>query len=162
MASEAISSSILLIGAVLGAAFLVTAILPAIFSAGDTFGTVSSSAESKMKTDFQIINTYAGTTSVKIWMKNIGSNRISSYDITKSTVFFGKNNAIASYSYDAGGGANKFSYSPLGNQYWDIGDTIEIDIDNLPVISDVDVLYFSFSLPNSVRRTTTFSLTNYS
>lgn len=161
MASEAISSSILLIGAVVGAAFLVTAILPMIFSAGDTFGTVASSAESKMKTDFQIINTYAALNSVTIWMKNVGGNRISSYDITKSSVFFGKNNAVASYNYDATPTGKEFSYTPI-HQYWDIGDTIQIDIDTTsdPVIA-TDVLYFSFALPNGVRRTTTFSLTKY-
>jgi flagellar protein FlaG len=161
MASEAISSSILLIGAIVGAAFLITAILPAIFSAGDTFGTVSSSAESKMRTDFQIVNTYASATTVKIWMKNTGSNRIASYDLTKSSVFYGKNNAIDTLTYNSGGGAGNYYYSPTGSQYWGIGETMAIIIDTSGIV-DGDVLYFSLSLPNSVRRTITFSLTKYS
>ena len=90
MASEAISSSIMIIGAVLGAAVLISAILPAIFSAGDTFGTVSSSAEQKFRTDFRIVNTYAYDDSsdvATVWLKNVGTNRISIYDIRSSDVF---------------------------------------------------------------------------
>ncbi|MBP9009277.1 MAG: flagellin, partial [Methanospirillum sp.] len=100
MASEAISSSIMIIGAVLGAAVLITAILPAIFSAGDTFGTVSSSAEQKLKTDFRIVNTYtAGGTTVQVWMKNVGNTRISVYDIKDSDVFLGIGSSYERYGY---------------------------------------------------------------
>jgi len=88
MASEAISSSIMIIGAVLGAAVLITAILPAIFSAGDTFGTVSSSAEQKLKTDFRIVNTYADADQVFVWMKNVGSTRVSIYDLQNPMFFW--------------------------------------------------------------------------
>jgi len=157
MASEAISSSILLIGAVLGAAVLITAILPAIFSAGDTFGTVSSSAENKMKTDFRIVNTFASTTEAKVWMKNVGANQISIYDIRKADVFFGTSSSIDRYSY---GGSKAFDYqvSDSSNGYWDIGETLEISI-TLTSDPGTNVLSFTFALPNSVRRTTTFSKT---
>lgn len=160
MASEAISSSIMIIGAVLGAAVLITAILPAIFSAGDTFGTVSSSAEQKLRTDFRIVNTYAYVDTpdvVKVWLKNVGANRISIYDIQLSDVFFGVNNQISQRSYDTG-----FTYELKGslvNGYWDIGETLEISVVN-PEISSNDQIYFSFALPNSVRRTITFSTNN--
>jgi len=156
MASEAISSSIMIIGAVLGAAVLITAILPAIFSAGDTFGTVSSSAEQKLKTDFRIVNTYAIDNSpdvVKVWLKNVGANRISVSEIQNSDVFFGVNNQVSQKSYSSG-----FTYSLKGTAdgYWDIGETLEITIVT-PSISSGNQIYFSFALPNSVRRTTTFS-----
>lgn len=163
MSGEAISSSILLIGAAVGAAFLIVAILPAIFSAGDTFGTVASSAESKMKTDFQIINTYAidnSPDSVTVWLKNTGNNRISLYDVAKSAVFFGANNQVDAYTYDSGGGANHFKTTPSSG-YWNIGDTLKIELTTV-TIADGDVLYFSLALPNSVRRSTTFGITKYS
>jgi archaeal flagellar protein FlaG len=163
MSGEAISSSILLIGAAVGAAFLVVAILPVIFSAGDTFGTVSSTVDSKMRTDFQIINTYAvaGTPgSVTVWLKNTGSNRISLYDVQQSSVFFGANNEVAAYSYNSGGGATYFKTNPTSG-YWQIGGTLEITLDTVS-IADGNVLYFSLSLPNSGRRSTTFGITKYS
>lgn len=157
MASEAISSSILLIGAIVGAAFLVTAILPAIFQAGDTFGTVSSSAETKMKTDFRIVNTFASDTGIiKVWMKNVGANQISEFDIKKSDVYYGKTTSISRYSW---GGTPAFTYAlgdATNNGFWDIGETLEIQISGL-TITNGDILSFTFSLPNSVRRSISFS-----
>ncbi|PWR75792.1 hypothetical protein ACKUB1_10590 [Methanospirillum stamsii] len=159
MASEAISSSIMIIGAVLGAAVLITAILPAIFSAGDTFGTVSSSAEQKLKTDFRIINTYAYNTpdTVKVWLKNVGANRISISEIQNSDVFFGVDNQVSMRTYSSG-----FTYDLMGatdDGYWDIGETLEITIVS-PTIDSGDQISFSFALPNSVRRTIAFSTNN--
>ncbi|MGV8109086.1 hypothetical protein [Methanospirillum sp.] len=164
MASEAISSSIMIIGAVLGAAVLITAILPAIFSAGDTFGTVSSSAEQKLKTDFRIVNTYtAGGTTVQVWMKNVGNNRISKYDLEKSDVFLGIDTYYGRIGYDGSDPYEDqsfyFTISGSDSTYWDIGETVEIYITNTGhVIGDNNVL-FTFSLPNSIRRTITFSKT---
>lgn len=165
MASEAISSAILIIGAVLGAAVLVTAILPAIFSAGDTFGTVSSSAEQKLRTDFRIVNTYtAGVTEVQVWMKNVGSNRISTYDLQKSDVFIGIGNEYKRYGYDGAtspaAGTFKYTLDP-SDGYWDVGDTVEIIVTDVDITGDIGTqpVMFTFTLPNSVRRTTTFSET---
>lgn len=156
MASEAISSSIMIIGAVMGAAILMMAILPAIFSAGDTFGTVAHSAEQKLKTDFQIVNTYAKDGSpdvVKVWLKNVGANQISSYEIEKSDVFLGIGSSdYQRKTYDSG-----FTYS-LDGDYWNIGETLEIRMVATEItISNSDVISFTFALPNSVRRSTTFS-----
>ncbi|MDX8550653.1 hypothetical protein KHC33_04680 [Methanospirillum sp. J.3.6.1-F.2.7.3] len=163
MASEAISSSIMIIGAVLGAAVLITAILPAIFSAGDTFGTVSSSAEQKLKTDFRIVNTYtAGGTEVQVWMKNVGNNRISTYDIEISDVFLGIGSEYGRLGYDAGGAIGTFKCNPIpADGYWDVGETLEIFITNtgMDPITVNEVVSFTFTLPNSVRRSVTFSLT---
>lgn len=165
MSGEAISSSILLIGAAVGAAFLVVAILPVIFSAGDTFGTVSSTVDSKMRTDFQIINTYADDDpdAVTIWIKNTGSNRISLYDIAQSTIFLGTNDNIEAYSYSSTeADPYTFRYTAIAGQYLNIGSTLEIIINTPPAIGANDVLYLSLSLPNSIRRTVTFGVTRYS
>lgn len=157
MASEAISSSIMIIGAVLGAAVLITAILPAIFSAGDTFGTVSSSAEQKLKTDFRIVNTYADADQVFVWMKNVGSTRVSIYDLQKSDVFLGIGSSnYKRYGWGAGDDGSTFKYSGDSGGYWNIGETLEIEIGGL-TIGQNDQLSYTFTLPNSIRRSTTFS-----
>jgi archaeal flagellar protein FlaG len=161
MAGEAISSSILLIGAAVGAAFLIAAILPAIFTAGDTFGTVAHSADEKMKTDFRIVNTFANDTAVKVWMKNVGATRPSIYDIQKSDVYYGTSTSIERYSYGSGGHAatKNFDYllgDATNNGYWDIGETLEITIVGLSV-SSTDPLSFTFATPNSIRRSVSFS-----
>ena len=160
MASEAISSSIMIIGAVLGAAVLITAILPAIFSAGDTFGTVSSSAEQKLRTDFRIVNTYtSGGTTVHVWLKNVGNNRISIYDIQSSDVFIGYGSKYGRLGYNDNEAAGTFKYIlDSDDGYWDIGETVEIFIKNTNMgeIGE-NTVTFTFTLPNSVRRSVTFS-----
>lgn len=169
MASEAISSSIMIIGAAVGAAVLIAAILPAIFSAGDTFGTVAYSAEKKLKTDFQIVNTFVNSTSPalpSVWLKNVGSERISVFDIQKGDVFFGLNNEVYLCSYDNTFSQDKtFRYvlSGASDGYWDIGETVEIQIHpgSTVAVTASDTVYFSFTLPNSIRRTTTFALTQF-
>ena len=159
MASEAISSSIMIIGAVLGAAVLITAILPAIFSAGDTFGTVSSSAEQKLKTDFRIVNTHAGADSIQVWMKNVGSTRISIYDIQKSDVFLGIGPSnYDRYGWGSGTDGRTFSFSGDSGGYWNIGETLEVAISGFdPDIGADEQLSFTYTLPNSIRRSTSFS-----
>ena len=159
MASEAISSSIMIIGAVLGAAVLIAAILPAIFSAGDSFGTVAHSAEEKLRTDFRIVNAYtSGNDKVFVWLKNVGGNRISIYDIQKSDVFLGYGSSYARYGY-AVSGAGSFNYTVSGGAgYWNIGDTASIIVTTSGAVG-TDPISFTFALPNSVRRTTTFSST---
>ena len=159
MASEAISSSILLIGAVLGAVVLITAILPAIFSAGDTFGSASSAAENKMKTDFRFINTYAkdGTPDVMtLWLKNVGNTQISIYDIQKSDIFILHTDSVEQKSWSSG-----FTYSlpTPNNGYWDIGETLTIQIDS-PTVASGETFTVTFALPNSIRRSTSFSSNN--
>jgi len=159
MASEAISSSILLIGAVVGAAFLVTAILPMIFSAGDTFGTVASSSEEKLKTDFRFINTYAKTATpdeMKLWLKNVGTSQISSYDIQKSDIFIIHTDSVEQKSWSSG-----FTYTlpDPQNGYWDVGETLEVTIGS-PLVSTGELFTVSFALPNSIRRSTSFSANN--
>lgn len=169
MASEAISSSIMIIGAVLGAAVLITAILPAIFSAGDTFGTVSSSAEQKLRTDFRIVNSYttsAGDT-VQVWMKNIGSNRISDNEIQNSDVFIGLGSAYGRYDYDSSNtpptepdeGKFNFDISGTTDDYWDVGETVEIIAKYSSGTTGTNNVLFTFALPNSIRRSVTFSAT---
>jgi archaellum component FlaG (FlaF/FlaG flagellin family) len=159
MASEAISSSILLIGGVLGAAFLITAILPAIFSAGDTFGTAASSSEEKLKTDFRFINSYAKDNTpdeMKLWLKNVGTIQISSYDIQKSDIFILHTASVEQKSWSSG-----FTYDlpDPDNGYWDVGETLEITIVN-PTVASTEICSVSFALPNSVRRSTTVSSIN--
>ena len=159
MASEAISSSIMIIGAVLGAAVLITAILPAIFSAGDTFGTVSSSAEQKLRTDFRIVNTFVrddgATDTVRVWMKNVGSTQISIYDLRKSDVFLGIGTDYERYGWGDGTGGT-FDFSGDSGGYWQIGETLEVFIEGL-LIGDTDQISYTFTLPNSIRRSVTFS-----
>ncbi len=168
MASEAISSSVMIIGAAVGAAVLMAAILPAIFSAGDTFGSVAYSSEKQMRTDFQIVNTFVNTgtpVSPKIWMKNTGAERISLYDLQKSDVYFGRNNNISMCAYSASHNTKTFDFLlPENNDgFWNLGQTVEITVytGSSTAVTQDEVLTYTFVLPSSIRRSTSFGLTSF-
>jgi archaellum component FlaG (FlaF/FlaG flagellin family) len=102
MSSEAISAGIMIIGAVVGAVFLVTSILPTIFAAAGTFGTVAHTADQQMRTDFEIIRAFTPSNSgsgrdpveVTVWLKNTGQTRFDTREIIASDIFFGNDNGI--------------------------------------------------------------------
>ena len=61
------------------------------------------------------------------------------------------------YGYGSGTDGNSFidSGTSIG-EYWEIGETLEISILGISPASGID-FSFSFALPNSIRRTTTFT-----
>ncbi|MBN1167121.1 MAG: hypothetical protein JXA44_08330 [Methanospirillaceae archaeon] len=166
MASEAISSALFIIGGVVAASVLLSAIFPVIFNAGQTFGTVAHGADEKMRTDFAIVNTFSAYSSTpannqyaQVWLKNTGSNAISIYDIEKSDVFIGSTSSITNLPYDNELPLESFSITITGgDNVWNIGETVQLDIrtDKINLSRD-DIVYFSFVLPNSVRKTITFT-----
>jgi len=89
MSSESIVTALFLISAVVAAGVLISAIFPAIYRTADTFGSVSHEADTKMRTDIKIVNTYADGTHAKIWLKNVGSYRISTVELDESDIFIG-------------------------------------------------------------------------
>ncbi len=63
----------MLITAVVASAILITAVFPIVWNMVSTFSSASHETDTRMRTDFKIVTTYAsGTTDVgKIWIKNI-------------------------------------------------------------------------------------------
>ncbi len=162
MSSEAISSAIFLIGAVVAASVLLSAIFPIIFTTGQTFGTVAHNADDQIRTDFAIVNTFSvgGSTTAQVWLKNTGANAISGYEIEKSDVFVGSESSITNLAYDGTLPLESFMYTIAGSDNtWNIGETVRLDISS-SYLNNPDgqtTVLFSFVLPNSVRRTITFT-----
>ena len=166
MSSEAITSALFIIGGVVAASVLLSAIFPVIFNTGQTFGTVAHSADEQIRTDFAIVNTFskwdanvADNQYAQVWLKNTGSNAISSYELEKSDVFVGSETSITSLGYNAALPLESFTYTITGgDSTWNIGERVKLDIrsDYLD-LDEGETVYFSFVLPNSVRKTITFT-----
>ena len=162
MAGEAISAGIMIVGAAVAAAFLVAAILPAIYSAGGTFGTVTHSANDQIRTDFEIIRAFTPSSGgqqipVDIWIKNTGQTRFSRTEIESMDVFFGNNNGVIRLVYTDGPlNTDSFSFSIEGSDgstHWSPGDTLHIKTVRSSLTSPY---YFALSTPNGIQKTHTF------
>ena len=161
MSSEAISAGIMIIGAVVASVFLVTAILPAIFTAGGTFGTVAHSVDNQIRTDFEIIRAFTPSSGcsplcvVDVWIKNTGQIRFNSAEIASMDVFFGNTNGIKRLVYvDETLDEGYFSFDIPDLTYWNPGDTLHIWTFRDSTLTSP--YYFAFATPNGVHKTYTF------
>jgi flagellar protein FlaG len=159
MSSETIVNALFLITAVVAASVLITAIFPTIYRTTETFGSVSHEADVQMRTDIKIVNTFSNENEVLIWLKNIGSTRISKNELIESDIFLGDGNNIIRL-------ALMDSYLPEENelieqnQFWDPGETLSLEIQaaSYPALDFTreNIVYFQIVLPNGVKRNVDF------
>jgi flagellar protein FlaG len=167
----------MLITGVVAAAILIVAVLPVVWSMVGTFSSASAETDARMRTDFKIVTTYACGSATcspryvaKVWMKNIGTNKIGESEIQRSDVLAGTTTNFMRPTYYSSpcpptSGA-RWCYilsEPSGsNGFWDPGETLEIDawpyigLNNIITGPNLNV-YFQFILPNSVWRTEEFT-----
>jgi len=105
-----------------------------------------------MRTDFKIVATFANSTNVNVWMKNIGSQRISYADILRSDVFCGPVD-----NYDR---VSDWTYTKLdleNIEWWDPGETLQITVRPSTSTPTNTMVYFQFVLPGGIWRSTEFT-----
>lgn len=158
MSAETFTTAIFLVTAVIAAGVLVNALFPVVYTMVGTFSSASHESDVQLRTDFKIITTFASGTEAQIWLKNIGSSRISENDISRSDVFCGKVGEFDHLEYNVGW-VYDFTipeYDVNGNDYWDPGETIKITA-NTGAITSGDIIYFQFALPSGIWRSTEFT-----
>ena len=161
MASRVISEAILTL-AVLAMAitFAVTA-FSSFQRLNNAYAYKSSSTDDILKTDIEIIfAANSSTTTIRIWIKNVGGSSISQNLISKSDLFFGP---VENVSYIVYGGDTppKWNYTICNDidsdDTWDPGETIEILVTTSQTLDTGDYKV-KFSTYNGVTDTYTFSL----
>jgi flagellar protein FlaG len=171
LAADTFVTALLLITAVISAGILINAVYPVVWNMAGTFSTASHETDTRMRTDFKIVGTYAASDPAtgglaKIWMKNTGTTTIGKSEIEKSDVFIGLTTdfdrahfMLAEYLVPSTNLDWSYTlYDESGNQKWDPGETLEIRAfrdKNQFDIPGRDV-YFQFVLPNGVWRSTEF------
>lgn len=161
MSSDTFTTALFLIASIVAAAVLINAVFPVIYTMTGTFSSSSHEADQRLRTDFKIINTYAGTSGTDIWIKNLGTNRISSAEINQSSVFIGAPGDFESIAKKTGDlGGNGWDYVILDdtNAYWDQAETLHISVesDKIPT-SNGEVVYFQFVSGKGVARSIEFT-----
>jgi flagellar protein FlaG len=175
VSAESITTALFLISAVIGAGVLINAIFPVIYKTTSSVETVSAQSETRLKTDIAIVATLANHDELisggysKVWMKNTGSQRIHENEILnkKSTVIFGllgdvdmmESQGTNSIADDGYGQWNYSIIEPIGNSYWDPGETLMIYIKNPTDITlkENSPMYFQFILPSGIKRSQEFT-----
>jgi flagellar protein FlaG len=140
MAQEVISGAILLIAGIIATIALVNAVYPSLFTATDSVGSVSDAASDRVKTDLKIaLSSQPNASSLFVWVKNVGSTRISAGRIGYTDVYFGDRGSMA--RADAGGNASfRWSYvldDQDGDGSWGPGETLQL------LIVDEDVAHLT-------------------
>ena len=88
----------------------------------------------------------------RVWIKNTGSERVALADIQRSNVICGDAGNFNLLSLSQTGTLSNGQWSYVlydlnDNNFWDPGETLEIDA-HTSTIQTADPVYFQFSLPN--------------
>jgi len=165
MSADTFTTAMFLITAVLAAGVLINAVFPVVYNMAGTFSTSTHESDLRIRTDFKIITTFANTArDGKIWMKNVGSTRISMDEIRKSDAFFGPVDTFSRMTYSASPPGDNEWYPVLYDltggtpDYWDKGETLEIQVKTSQVLASGDMVYFQFILPNGVWRSIEYTV----
>jgi flagellar protein FlaG len=180
MASETFVSAMMLITGVVAASILIVAVLPMIWGMVGTFSSASAATDRSMRTDFKIVTTYAkyltaitgppaypAGANVTVWMKNVGTTKISAAELNMADVYVGKSDNFAralkasSVPYRANlqwwWTLTGEPFATANNNFWDPGETLQIDTFVTSVSSAGQSVYFQFTLPSGVSRSVEFT-----
>lgn len=160
MSSEAFTTAMFLIAAIIAAGVLINAVFPVIYTLAGTISSSSHSVDERLSNDVKIVTTYAGGENARIWLKNVGISRISPSDVDKADVFLGAPGDFTRLSLNPQK-PDRWTYEILedtrGNGYWDPGETLYIDAYCQSIPGEGEVVYFQFVLSTGLSRSTTFT-----
>jgi archaeal flagellar protein FlaG len=165
MSAETFTTAMFLITAVIAAGVLVNAVFPVVYNMAGTFSSASHESDQRMRTDFKVIATHAAGQYGQVWIKNIGSTRISSAEVIRSDVFTGPSDNFDRFMYTDSpspvvDGTWTAELSDLnGNGNWDTGETLKVSYKfyGAKTPASGEDVYFQFVLPNGIWRSTDFT-----
>jgi flagellar protein FlaG len=164
MSADTITTALFLITAVIASGVLINAIYPVVFNMAGTFSTATHESDQRLRTDFKIVLITANgdTKSGTAWLKNIGSAKISMDEIQRSDVFCG---AVGNFErLDWNGAQGNYWIAEIKesanqvNNFWDPGETLEIQFESDKLPATPNSAYFQFVLPNGIWRSSEFTV----
>ncbi|MCE5338199.1 MAG: flagellin [Methanomicrobiaceae archaeon] len=166
MSSEAFTTAMFLIAAIVSAGVLINAVFPVIYTLAGTISSSSHQVDERLSNDVKIVTTYAsgGSKEARIWLKNVGTSRISPSDIGKADVFLGAPGNFTRLGLilpPGTPGPNQWTYEILEdtqkNNNWDPGETLYIRGYSDAIPGTGEVVYIQFVLSTGLSRSTTFT-----
>ncbi|MDD1666184.1 MAG: flagellin [Methanomicrobiales archaeon] len=163
MSSETIVTAIFLITAVVAAGILTSQIFPAIYTMSGSVSSSAQKADTALRTNIAIINTFASGDRAQVWVKNVGSSRIHLADLNMSTMFIGSPGGFEAVSLNDTLPApppGSWSYEILDNtnSYWDPMETLHVTARSDDIPGSKQVVYFQIVLYDGTRRSEEFTV----
>jgi archaellum component FlaF (FlaF/FlaG flagellin family) len=158
MASSIVSEGIVLIAVVVAAAMLSQVFLTTMTGIEQSSITMSERLGDKMKTSVKVISAVnSSSTSVKVWVKNTGTNIIPSAVVEQSDVLFGRLGEYSYVEYSELGVGWDFALLNSDDTNWQNGETMEITITTSAALATGDY-YVCFNTFNGVSDEHYFSI----
>ena len=158
MAQSIVSEGIVLVAVVIAAATISQVFLSSIGGLQQGSIAMSEKLSDKMETEITILKAVnTSETTVKVWIKNVGSNIIPVAYIQQGDVLFGEYGDFGYLEYSESGAGWSFSILSGSDNNWQSSETIEILVTSATAFTDGDY-YFSFTTHNGVNDEIIFTI----
>jgi hypothetical protein len=156
---KAITTALLIIAGVVCMIFVFNSVYPMVNHSSQAMVSMSEQVDERMKSRINIVHAAnsANRTSVYLWIKNVGSQRIVS--VEQSDLFFGQEDNFnrIPYTAEAGGTYPQWSYALENDTQWQTSATLKVTI---TYSSDpgTGTYYAKFIIPNGISDDFYFSM----
>ena len=158
MASSTVSDGIVLIAVVIAAATISQVFLSSIGGLQQGSIAMSEKLSDKMETEIVILKAVnASSTTVNVWIKNIGSTIMPSGSIENGDMLFGEYGGFDYITYNESGVGWDYSILGSSDNNWQESETIEITITTASDLVKGDY-YFQYITHNGVKDDLIFSI----
>lgn len=133
MASEVISTALLMIATVVAAVALINAVFPSIYGMSDSIQSVTSNVNNRMQSEFQFIyeTPNPAGNSLTAWVKNTGETQVTPAELSDSDLFISNANGAMQMANLNSSTAPSWTYTienGNSNGIWGPGETLEINL----------------------------------
>ena len=156
---KAITTALLIIAGVVCMIFVFNSVYPMVSHSSQAMVSMAEQVDERMKSRINIVHAAnsANRTSVYLWIKNIGTQRIT--DVDESDLFFGQQDDFERIPHtgDAGSNYPRWDYSLENDAEWQTSATLKITI---TYTSDpgAGTYYSKFIIPNGINDEYYFSM----
>ena len=156
---KAITTALLIVAGVVCMIFVFNSVYPMINRSSEAMASMAETIDERMKSRINIVHAAntANRTSVYIWVKNVGTQRM--LDIDESDLFFGPSDNFSRVSHtdDAGGAYPQWDYSLENDTEWQTSATLKITI-SYSSDPGTGTYYTKFIIPNGISDEYYFSM----
>ena len=143
---KVIVTAFLVIAGVITAVAVFNTVYPAAIQSGDAMTQRGRRIEERLKSQIEIIHATADGSNALVWVKNLGSLRISA--IEGCDVFFGPEGDFSRIPYGQGAGNPYWTWKVEDGSYWDPTMTLQITVINSSLLEGR--YFIKVTAPNGV------------
>ncbi|MFH1646269.1 MAG: hypothetical protein ABID71_01065 [Chloroflexota bacterium] len=156
---KAITTALLIIAGVVCMIFVFNSVYPMVNRSSQAMVSMAQQVDERMKSRINIVHAAnsANRTSVYLWVKNVGTQRITNVD--ESDIFFGQEDNFERIPYtgDAGGAYPQWDFTLENDTEWKTSATLKITI-SYSSDPGAGTYYSKFIIPNGISDEYYFSM----